>query len=509
MGSGVRTRLFDRLPPWAGAFSVGCWLIAAAGLVAGIAAFARGERRDPGLEMWVFADIHKKLYDPIVLDWNQSVRQESAGALAVGEETAAGARTPDEAGVERKPVNLTMLGQPALLRRMLAGFFGGLPTADLIEVERTMAGQLFAGPVEAVGFVDLTDRLKEEGLYDAVPAASRSPWTTRGRTFGLPHDVHPVLLGVRMDLALEAGISRDQVRGIETWEDLRRVLGPLMADADGDGQADRYLLSFWPTESHRDKIEMLLLQSGTGFFDEDGMPVIASDANARTLARMVSWCVGPGRIAADVRDFDATGNQLKTDGYAVTYFMPDWMCAVWKNELPNMSGTLELIPLPAAEPGGRRTSVWGGTMLGIPKTAEDFEAAWAFAKRLYFSPDLARELYISSDIVTPIEALWDDPVYDGADDYFRGQAKGRLYIEQIPDVPARNASPYSQIAILRVADAATKLHRWAQENGVTEASALEAEAMRVLERAEEAVRRPMERNLFLDQDEEPAGGGGR
>jgi ABC-type spermidine/putrescine transport system permease subunit II len=99
--------------------------------------------------------------------------------------------------------------------------------------------------------------------------------------------------------------------------------------------------------------------------------------------------------------------------------------------------------------------------------------------------------------------LWDDPVYDEADEYFRGQAKGRLYIEQIPEVPARNASPYSQIAILRVADAATKLHRWAQENGVMEASALEAEAMRVLERAEESGAPAMERNLFLDRDEEP------
>lgn len=138
-------------------------------------------------------------------------------------------------------------------------------------------------------------------------------------------------------------------------------------------------------------------------------------------------------------------------------------------------------------------------MLGIPKTAEDFESAWAFAKYLYFSPDLARELYAEGDIVTPIRRFWDDPMYDEPDAYFRGQAKGRLYIEQIPDVPARNASPYSQTAIFRVADAATALLRYAESTGRYSAGELEAEAKRLLERAEEQVRRPMERNLFLEQ----------
>jgi arabinosaccharide transport system substrate-binding protein len=484
-GGASGRRWSDRLPAWVGAFSGGCWVIVFVGLVSAAVALSNQEADEDGLQMWVFADLHRVLYEPIIDEWNEGARVD-----------------PED---ELEPVEQTMLGQPALLRRMLAGFFGGLSTADLIEVERTMAGQLFAGPVESVGFVDLTDRMREEGLLDEVPAASLTPWTTRGRVFGLPHDVHPVLLGVRMDLVEAAGLS---LEGVETWDDFAAALRPLMADGDGDGEPDRYLLAFWPTEAHRDKIEMLLLQSGTGFFDADGRPVIASEANARVLARMVSWCVGPDRIAADVRDFDATGNQLKTEGYAAAYFMPDWMCGVWKNELPGMRGKLELMPLPAERVGGRRTSVWGGTMLGIPKTAEDFEAAWAFAKQLYFSPDLARELYRRSDIVTPIERFWDDPVFDTPDPYFRGQVKGRKYIEQIADVPSRNASPYTQTAIFRVADAATALHRYAMETGRYRVEELEAEALRVLERAEEAVRRPMERNLFLGFGDEDDGEGG-
>ncbi|MAY75943.1 MAG: hypothetical protein CMJ31_14730 [Phycisphaerae bacterium] len=472
-----RRPLADRLPPWVNAFSGGCWVIAIVGLISGVTVLAQQQRREDALQLWVFADIHRKLYTPIIEDWNAAVSDSNA-----------------------EPVNQTMLGQEPLRRRMLAGFFGGLPTADLIEVERTMAGQLFAGPVEAVGLIDLTERMKAEGLLDEVPSASLTPWTTRDHVFGLPHDVHPVLLGVRMDLVEQAGLSLD---GVETWDDFAEALRPLMADEDGDGEPDRYLLAFWPNESARDKIEMLLLQNGTGLFDADGQPVIASEPNARTLAMMVSWCVGPNRIAADVRDFEATGNQLKTQGYAVAFFMPDWMCNVWKNELPNMAGKLELMPLPTAQTGGRRTSVWGGTMLGIPKTTTDFDAAWDFAKHLYFSPELARELYRSGDIVTPIRRFWDDPVFETPDPYYRDQRKGLVYIDAIDEVPERHASPYAQTAIYRVADAATALLRYAQSEGVYEQEDLVDEAMRLLEYAEQQVRRPMETNLFL-RDAEPA-----
>ncbi len=465
----------DRLPLWLSSFSLGVWIIAAVGVAAGVAALLRGERQAAGMSMWVFADIHQKLYEPIIEEWNAAPPAEAAPM-----------------------VQQTMLGQPALLRRMLTGFFGGLPTADLIEVERTMAGQVFAGPVEAVGFVDLTDRVKAEGLLDKVSAASFATWSTRGRVFGLPHDIHPVLLGVRMDLVEAAGLSLD---GVETWPDLVAALRPLMADGNGDGEPDRYLISIWPAESHRDKIEMLMLQAGTGYFDEAGEPVIASDANARVLAEIVSWCVGPGRIAADVRDFTASGNSLKTSGYAVTYFMPDWMCNVWKNELPGMSGRLELMPLPvfdfAQGPQRRRTSVWGGTMLGIPRTTRRLEEAWAFAKHLYLSPELARDLYVRGDIVTPVKQFWSDPVFDEPDAYFRSQPKGRLYLDMADSVPPRHASPYSQMAILRVADAATRLHAHAIAANIHEAEALLPRAAEVLRDAEAAVRLAMRANLFL------------
>lgn len=131
------------------------------------------------------------------------------------------------------PVNLFLLSSNALARRMMSGFLSQTPVADMIEVERSLVGRAFAGPLEDVGFVDLTERIHREGLYDEMNEPSFSPWSSRGHIFGLPHDVHPMMLVYRADIVEAAGID---VSKIETWDDFSRLMRPLMNDLDREGQ---------------------------------------------------------------------------------------------------------------------------------------------------------------------------------------------------------------------------------------------------------------------------------
>ncbi len=71
-------------------------------------------------------------------------------------------------------------------------------------------------------------------IFDATNVPSFALWTTRGRIFGIPHDIHPVLLAHRADIIEAAGID---VSDIETWEDFDRILRPFMTDTNG--YADR------------------------------------------------------------------------------------------------------------------------------------------------------------------------------------------------------------------------------------------------------------------------------
>ena len=445
--------------------SIGLWVMIALMAISSAALFRGSSGTDDAVTLWVFSPTHQGLYRPML----------------------------ERAGSEiDRPLDMRLMSVPAIERKMMSGFFAGLPTADLIECERSIVGRVFTGPPESIGFLDLTDRLREEGLLDQINGPSFGPWSSRGRIYGLPHDVHPVMLGYRADLVEAAGIDLSTV---ETWDDYFQALAPLMADSDADGQPDHWPLAVWPTQL--DNVELLMLQGDGRFFDDAGLPVIDSARNAELLAEIVSWCVGPGRVTADVEDFTANGHQQRMDGFAIGYLCPDWMCAIWKENLPpEASGKFKLMPLPAFEKGGRRTSVRGGTMLGLPRDSEKIEDAWAYAKLLYTSPQAARDLYTSTDIITPVSALWGDPIFDEPDPFFAGQRKGRMFIDLAPDVPVRTSSPYNKQAVQQVRDAAVSLEKYARDNNAYEAGSLIAEAARLLGAAQAQIKRDMARNAF-------------
>jgi arabinosaccharide transport system substrate-binding protein len=454
---------FDMLSP-------GGWVISALAAISAIVLVLWPIPRKEGLVFWIFAKSHQRLYGPMTVAWN-TVRQPS------------------------DRVHILLLSGGALQRRLLSGFLSGTPLPDLVEAYAQIVAQAFKGPLEDVGFVDLTDIVRAEGIAEQINTPSFAPWTSRGRIFGLPHDVHPVLLAYRADLVEAAGID---VAAIETWDDFVRLLRPLVRDIDGDGYPDRYLLNIW--ETNPELIESLMLQAGGAFFDAQERLVMHSDINARVLATVVSWTTGPDRVAVNAPEFDAAGNKMRLDGSVLFSLMPDWLTSAWRQDLPQLAGKAKLMPLPAWEQGGRRTTVMGGTMLGIPKRVKDFDSAWLYAKDLYLSPDLARASFRTTGIISPVKRHWTDPVYDEPSAYFGGQRYGRLYIAAAPDVPPRTSSPYNALAQIKLADSALALKAYAMRSGRYTAAELLPEARRLLAQAEAQVRAQMQRNAFLAQE---------
>jgi len=431
-----------------------------------------GDHDKEEMDFWMFSNSLRRSYDPVAEEWN--------------------AAHPGT----RFDINITVLSLRPLERRLLSGFVSDTPVPDLAEVEVTTAGRFFAGPLDAVGWLDLTDRIEEEGLLESMNTPSFSPWTDRGRIFGLPHDIHPVLLAYRADLAEEAGID---VSEIETWDDFERIMRPLQKDEDGDGYPDRYLLNIWDAGTPGG-LEVLIRQAGGEYFSADGEVQIASPENAMVLARVVTWVAGPNRIATLAPNFSAEGNEMYLNGEVLTQFMPDWLSGVWKRDMPGLAGKFKLMPLPAWKPGGLRTSVRGGTMAGIPKDADEPEKAWEFIKKLYTSVEVAEALFENSGTISPTKAHWDLPMYQEEDPFFSGQRVGQLYLEQAPHVPLRVSSPYHSMASNEVVNALIRTRRWAEEKDVWDRDELETIAMTHLQQAEAKVRDRMEQNLFLNPE---------
>jgi arabinosaccharide transport system substrate-binding protein len=450
--------------------SPGAWTILA--LAVGSAALYLGwpVPASPGRDFWMFSPPNTQHYRGVLDQWN--------------------------AAHPEARFNLVQIHFQALERRLIAAFTSDAPVADLVETERLMMARTFAGPLDAIGFVDLTARLRSEGLFEQINAPSFTAWTTRGRTFGLPHDVHPCLLGYRADLVEAAGID---VTRIETWDDFRRLLGPLIQDRDGDGRPDRYLLNFW--ENNRDLIEVLLLQAGRNLFDAQERASLDTRENAETLASLVGWIAGPQRFCVDARDFTAGGDRMRLEGMVIASILPDWMAAVWKANIPGLAGKVKLMRLPAWERGGARTSVWGGTAIGVTKSAPDFEQSWTVAKHLYLSPQVAESLYRSTYIISPVKAHWSLPFYHTPDPFFSGQKVGALYIAEAPHVPTRVASPYTTFAMERMMGVLVALKAHAVANQQFGVDALLPEARRLLGAAQRDVASRIARNVLYHSTE--------
>ncbi|MCF7687145.1 MAG: extracellular solute-binding protein [Cephaloticoccus sp.] len=446
-------------------FSPGVWFVIFLATISSAIVLLLPVAPRPGMIFWVFDRNHATISRVIAEEWNE--------------------KHPTT------PVQVTLLTGAALGSRMLTAFYSDTPVGDLIEVERSLIGQVFAGPIDDIGFVDLTDRLQSEHVDDVINTPSFSPWTSRGHIFGLPHDVHPVMLLYRSDLVEEAGIDVTQ---IETWDDYFRIMRPLMRDLDGDGRIDRFLLNAAPTSLQFH--EVFLLQAGGGYFDAAGRPTVNSEINIRILSHLATWYAGPARVASEVPP-TAIAAQLITDGYVVGFLAPDWYAGSIRKSLPGMAGRFKLMPLPAWEKGGRRTSVYGGTMLGITKASHYRDEAWEFAKQLYLSPETAKRLYDVTRIITPIKSNWSETCYDEPDPFYSNQPVGRMYINLAPEVPLRPSSPFYGNAQQVLNIAIIDLSRYADEHGISDPADLADESRRLLNRAQSLLITQMQRNVFL------------
>jgi arabinosaccharide transport system substrate-binding protein len=452
------TRLTDRVP-------AGLLVIIILGAVSSAYVLLRPTSSAEGRDLWTFINTRAPVYREIIDEWDLE-----------GEDA----------------VTVHLVEYQALRRRMLSGFLSGTPMADILEVERVIASAAWRGPLEAVGFVDLTDRLGEDGLLEALNRPSFSPWTNRGHIFGLPADVHPVLLAYRADIFEAAGID---VSKLTTWEKFFAATRGLVQDFSGDGSPDQYVLELQETEGST--AMALILQAGGRFFDEAGQPDLDNPINVKVLTHLVDWASGKDKVTGDLDLFTGAGNQLRMEGFVLSWIVPDWRARYGPLYMGQLSGRMKLMPLPAWEEGGRRTSVWGGTMLGFPRSSPSFEKNWEFAKRLYLSRELARVAWRDFSVVTPVKAYWDDPVFEESSEYYSDQPTGKLFVEQATDVPVRSSSPFLELARQELANAMSSSIRLAGSEGIDGFDNLYPLVRAALEEANVNVQRQVDRNIFV------------
>ncbi len=408
-----------------------------------------------------------------------------------------------------KTVRIDLVHNTAVQSRLRSAFWADLDVPDLVEIEITWAGGFFRGPIEKVGFVDLRPYLektmikvngREVPLISQFPKSRLAPYTKDERIFGIPHDVHPVMLAYRADLVepMLAGHGLT-VEDLDTWEKFvaaGRKIG--QNNPDPDAETEHYMLNL--PRNDPSMLEILVFQRGGGYFNPDGELIMDSQIVLDTLLWYVPLASGRDRIAESPSMFGAPWVKSVSEGKCLFFFCPDWKSKSTEDQIPSMAGKMKLMPLPAWKPGGRRTSTWGGTMLGITKACQDKDAAWKLAQHLYTSKESIRFLFKKTNILPPFKWAWDLEVIQEKRPYWSNQRIGALYAELADDVPPQYSSPYVQMAKTQLGAVLTQCITFYEANQDAEdiEARLRAFARKAL--ADEAgyVRKYMQRSAELD-----------
>lgn len=356
-------------------------------------------------------------------------------------------------------VHIQLMSYQGLHEGLQAGFIAGKGVPDMVEVEISKVGTYFAGPLAAIGFLDLTDRLKESGLFDRMVQSRFAVYTTRGRVFGVPHDVHPLALAYRQDLFEKAGVD---VSKIETWEDFLQAGKKLTVDLDGDHRADRYALELDPSSAYL--FEIMMKQREVFYFRPDGHLNFDDPDLLDTLVMYVRMVAGPEKIGTSLGG-GAVLTQAVMDGYLCALWLPDWRIGVFQQDIPKAAGMLRVMPLPAWERGGRRVSTWGGTMMGISRRCRNPDLAWELLEHLYFNPEDLAERYATTRIVPPLKSAWGLPVFSEPVGYFGGQKVGLLFTSLAPEVPRTQVTPFTAFASTKIGEVIDNSVKWYDAKG--------------------------------------------
>ncbi len=337
-------------------------------------------------------------------------------------------------------VGIQLVDQRALQTRLQNAMLAHTAVPDLVELIDGSIGYFTRGPLKDVGFADLTTRMAQSGYRERIVASRFSKWQSRGHLFAVPHDVHPVMLAYRADLVEQLGIRIDE---LETWDDFATVGARVSKDLNGDGVIDRYMIDLPAAGGWG--LNVLLLQRGVELFGPRGEVSFDDPRTVDTMLWYLKQVRGPRRIATECGWGQPLAKAM-SDGLALFYIAPDWRSYLLQTDVPSLSGKLKLMPLPAWEKGGRRTSVWGGTGLAITKQSRHQDLAWELLKFLYFNTNELGKRFASTNIVPPFKDAWTLPEFQAPNSFYSGQRLGAEYARLAPDTPAVWDSPYTATA---------------------------------------------------------------
>lgn len=340
-------------------------------------------------------------------------------------------------------LDLQVVAQNAFIQKLQAVLMDGKGAPDIIEWMIENNRILNADPKKSF-VMPLNKYTAKSASFKKVPAG-RVAWVTYGgNVYGLPHDVHPVVLIYNDTLWKSVGVD---VASIATWDEFFEASKKLTAEKK-DGKPLHYALPYGGDGLNNTGF-MIWQQANAPILTKAGKPAFTSPAFKAFLTKWIAWQKTGAFTAWDWGNFAA----LLANGTMASYTSPDWWVpqvnlastgstegavsalSGKKTKLAEVKYQFRIRALPAYKKGGATTASWGGSFMAIPKGTKNADFIYKVAEYLEYDQSALKTRWQDTSMLPPFAEVWNDPMFKQPDARFGGQSLGALMADCAKKMP--------------------------------------------------------------------------
>lgn len=337
---------------------------------------------DGGTEMsfWTFQELHVGFWTAMADLWNE--------------------QNPD------RPINLTVTTGEAhsLQSKLLIACQAGSGAPDMADIEIGYYGSFLKD-----GYLLPINDVVEPYQDDVVMSRVEMYGDKEGNWYGVDFHLGASVCYYNMDIMNEAGVDP---ANIVTWDDYVEA-GKVVLEKTGKPMcavetADLFLP------------QLMLLEKGVQYVDEDGNPNIATEEHAEVIdyiREMIS--LGICEIAPGGGFHMEEWYGHLNDGGVASLAMPLWYMGRFTDYCADLDGKMAIYPVPVWNEGDVREVLQGGTGSSIIKGTENEELAKEFLAFAKLSAEGCTYEWENLGFDPIRTELWDDPaITDNADNKY-------------------------------------------------------------------------------------------
>jgi len=356
-----------------------------------------------------------------------------------------------ESEIEQKfniDLKIQEVAQNVFVYKLQSAIESGQGAPDIIEWMIENNRVMSHDPAKAL-VLPLEKYTSQSSVVSKVPAG-RMSWLTYGEhVYGLPHDVHPVVLVYNDTIWKSVGID---LARIQTWDEFFAAAQKLTAQRQG-GKPVHYALPYG-NNGLQTSIFHIWQQTGADILDTAGRPQFTNPEFTAFIKKYREW-ISTGAFC----DWD-WGNfgTLVANGTLASFPSPDWWVSQVDLSVKQGKYQFRVRPLPVYRVGSPRTASWGGSFLAIPKTANDPDLLYNIIEYMQYDAEAAVMWMKDTGMIPPVPAVWGNYIFHKPDPRFGGQKLGEIQVELSHEMPVIRTGDIFWDAINDFTEYYTELH---------------------------------------------------